>query len=355
MTRKLTQFLIRVDGSETIGTGHIMRCLALAGELKRQGHGVSFLTALCPDALKKRLVAEGHRILPMPPSIEPGSPVDARFTVAAAGERLATIVVMDGYHFDGKYQHFIKDARLKSLYIDDLAHCEYYCSDYVLNQNPSARSTLYPDTAPQTQLLLGTKYALIRSEFHTYRQNNAPTESVPQARNILLTMGGGDKDNVSGRVMEALNRAPASMNLQITVLVGASNQHAEALQRSAEEFNSAGSHRFEIQVNPGNIPELIGKSDLVVTAGGTTVWEAAYLGRPMAVIITADNQKAGMEACLQQEAISLLGEQDLSGETIAQHLLDLIQDQGKRESLARQAATMVDGKGAGRLVQALTA
>ncbi|MBS1996545.1 MAG: hypothetical protein JSS86_09555, partial [Cyanobacteria bacterium SZAS LIN-2] len=127
------------------------------------------------------------------------------------------------------------------------------------------------------------------------------------------------------------------------------------LQRSAEEFNSAGSHRFEIQVNPGNIPELIGKSDLVVTAGGTTVWEAAYLGRPMAVIITADNQKAGMEACLQQEAISLLGEQDLSGETIAQHLLDLIQDQGKRESLARQAATMVDGKGAGRLVQALTA
>jgi len=352
----VSHFLIRVDGSESIGTGHIMRCLALAGELKKQGQGVSFLTALCPEGLRKRLVAEGHLAQTLPQSVEPGSPVDARYTAAAAGERKAGWVIVDGYHFNGKYQHFLKDASLKSLFIDDMAHCDYYCADLVLNQNPSAAQDLYPDTDPRTRLLLGTQYLLIRDEFLVYKKNNQ-SKNIAAVSKILLTMGGADKDNVSGRVMKALSTVAAAQKLEITTVIGAGNPHRQTLQDLAGELNStaAAGHHFETVVNAANMPQLMAEADLIITAGGTTVWEGAYLARPMAVIITADNQKAGMESFSAQGAVKLLGQQqDLPVETISENLLDLINDLPARRGLAEKAQTLVDGRGASRLVQALT-
>ena len=353
----VSHFLIRVDGSESIGTGHIMRCLALAGELKKQGQVVSFLTALCPDALKKRLVAEGHVLNSLPSSVEAGSPVDARFTAAAAAEKKAVWVIVDGYHFNGKYQHFIKDAGLKSLFIDDNAHCDYYCADLVLNQNPSATPDLYPDTDPRTRLLLGNQYLLIRDQFLAYKKNNQ-AKNIELVSKILVTMGGADKDNVSGRVMKALSNVATPQNLEITALIGAGNPHKQTLQNLTGELNAtaAPGHHFDTVVNASNMPQLMAEADLIITAGGTTVWEGAYLARPMAVIITADNQKAGMEVFSAQGAVKLLGEQqNLSDQNISQYLLDLINDESTRRALAGKASTLVDGQGASRLVQALTA
>jgi len=50
---------IRADISKSIGTGHLMRCLTLASELRRRGVHVRFLVRDLPEYFKSMLSEKG--------------------------------------------------------------------------------------------------------------------------------------------------------------------------------------------------------------------------------------------------------------------------------------------------------
>ena len=73
----------------------------------------------------------------------------------------------DGYRFPLVFQQAVKAAGHRLLVMDDNAENRRYASDLVLNQNIDAREDAYRDRMPGTQLMLGTRYALLRPEFLT--------------------------------------------------------------------------------------------------------------------------------------------------------------------------------------------
>ncbi len=130
----MNALLVRADANPVIGTGHIMRCLALAQAWQDQGGSVTFACAEgLPESLHQRLSSESMSVRLL--QVNPGSEADARAVIELARQVQTSVVVVDGYHFGADYQRWLKDAGLRLLFIDDNGHAEHYYADWVLNQN----------------------------------------------------------------------------------------------------------------------------------------------------------------------------------------------------------------------------
>jgi UDP-2,4-diacetamido-2,4,6-trideoxy-beta-L-altropyranose hydrolase len=322
-----------------------MRCLALAQAWQDAGGRVVFLMAMETPALEARLRSEGMEVIHLP--VQPGSTDDAIRTADFAHQVGADWVVVDGYHFGADYQRIIKDSGLRLLFIDDNGHAGHYSADLVLNQNIHAHEGLYPNREPYTRLLLGTRYVLLRREFLKWRGWKREIPEV--ARKVLVTMGGSDPDNVTLKVVQALQQVDMD-GLEATVVVGGSNPHYEELQSAVQDS------RFPIRLesNVVDMPELMAWADVAVSAGGSTSWELAFMGVPTLVLILASNQRPIAE-CLDAVgvAINLGWYADVSPKEMAQVVMQLLKAPRTRAEMSQRGRRLVDGVGSDRVLQAL--
>ena len=336
---------IRADASDQIGTGHMMRCLALAQAWQDAGGQVVFAMAMKDPVIEARLRAEDMGVVYLP--ARPGSADDTTQTTALAQQESAAWVVVDGYHFGAECQQMIKDSGLNLLFIDDNGHAEHYYADLVLNQNISASAGLYANREPYTRLLLGTRYVLLRREF--LRWQGWKREIPVVARKVLVTLGGADPDNVTLKVVRALDQVAVD-GLEAVVVVGGSNPHYEQLQSAIR--NSPFAIRLERNVT--NMPELMAWADVAVTAGGSTCWELACMGLPNLVLVLADNQRSIAERLdAAGVAVNLGWYENLSPVKVAQALAQLMVAAGRRADMARYGRELVDCGGSDRVLTQL--
>src|SRR5208283_2387426 len=125
--------LIRADASPAIGTGHVMRCLALAQAWQEAGGAVSLAVVELPDGLSPRVTAEGVSVIRI--RAAPGSPEDAAETVAEAHRLSADWVVIDGDRFDSDFLETVRGAGFRVLLIDDFANRKSFPADLIVNSD----------------------------------------------------------------------------------------------------------------------------------------------------------------------------------------------------------------------------
>ncbi len=323
-----------------------MRCLALAQAWQDAGCRVVYVLACCSAGVAERLQSENIAIVRL--ACEPGSLQDARATVEAAKSRGSDWIVLDGYHFDGRYQAAIKTAGLKVLAIDDFGALDHYVADIIVNQDPIADERLYLRREPRTQLLLGTDYTFLRREF---RQHPRPDREVPEvARRLLLTFGGSDPDRLTEMALAELDSVTVN-GLEIVVLIGPSNS------RGAEvEAASQGRNNLRVLRNPPDIPAWMAWCDLAVTSAGSTIWELGYCRIPCIALLTSEDQVPAMDALQRRGACLALGiGRHLSPGQMGQAIFGLCHDPQHRATLGTSLASMVDGLGAQRVLAAMQA
>ena len=336
--------LIRADANTQMGIGHVMRCLALAQGWKARGGQATFITACESDGLRHRLSNEGFQVI----AVEKPYPdlADWKITSQALAAHSDAWVVLDGYHFVPTYQRQIKEAGHRLLVIDDMAHLDHYYADVVLNQNINAERLRY-SCEPNTRLLLGTRYVLLRSEFLAWRGWQRQIPKV--ARKVLITLGGGDPHNQNMKVIRALQQGGVD-ELEAVVVVGASNPHFRELQSAIRNSQFA----IRLVQNVTNMPELMAWADMAVSAGGSTCWELAFMGLPTVVLVLAENQQ-GIAAGLGRAGVVLdLGwYTEASITQIADTLVALLEDCGLRRQMSQRGRELVDGVGVERVVERL--
>lgn len=188
--------VVHADASARIGTGHVMRCLALGAALRRNGVEVVLAADELVDDLERRLRDHGIDAV-----ARRDAPADPDW------------VVIDGYHLDPRRRAGLSDPGVPRLVIDDLG-ADAADATVVLNQNLYA-TPAGPSHAPtEGELLAGPAYALLRREF----VDAAPQRTVPErADSILVTMGGADPSDATSAVIASLAalRSPADVRVLI--------------------------------------------------------------------------------------------------------------------------------------------
>jgi UDP-2,4-diacetamido-2,4,6-trideoxy-beta-L-altropyranose hydrolase len=341
--------LIRADADKQIGNGHIMRCLALGQACKDQGGSVTFISCCDSNRLRQRILDEGFELIPIE------KPYPELFDLNMVLKNISSIkqqklndlwLVLDGYQFNSEYQRAIKEAGHRLLVVDDTAHLDYYFADIVLNQNINAKELRY-SCSPQTRLLLGNRYVLLRSEFIAWKGWN---RQIPErARHVLVTLGGADPNNVTLQIANALKIASIS-DIEVTVVAGASNPHLDVLKAAVLEKPST----MNLVDNVENMAELMAWADLAVSGGGSTCWELSFMKLPFITLVLADNQnnisnslaKAGI-------AINCGWYYEMDSEAFAKDLVELINDKYRRLKMSEKAGGLIDGFGASRIIGAM--
>lgn len=331
--------VFRCDSGLEIGTGHVLRCLALAHALREQNHRVDFVVASISDGLRLRLESKGFSIFGV--GSPRGSLDDANELIRIASNRQANWIITDGYHFRTEYQRLIKKNDFKLMCIDDIADCEYV-SDIILNQNPGFSSKDYI-AADYSKFLLGQKYILLRPEF----LNAKPIvkDFFDPSKRVLVTMGGADKDNLTAKTMEAVKTIE---NLEIMVLIGSANPHKDEISTCAEKFPVMPQIITDIE----NVVPYMLTTDIAIHAAGTTSWELAYLGIPSISYVLAENQLP-VASKLKDSGFSIyMGwSHEFSAKELSFQVSELANNPGRLAKMSRSGQTLVDGLGIKRILR----
>lgn len=358
------QVLFRVDGSERIGSGHVVRCLAIANELRERGMRSRFVCRAHAGHLGEKIAAAGHELVMLPlataESDRDSSAVayadwlgcdwetDAAQTEAAVGSQRMTWLIIDHYALDARWEARLRPRSERMLVIDDLADRAHDC-DILLDPNLGRQANAYARLLPATtRLLIGPCFALLRPEFSALRERSLQRRLQPHMRQIMVSMGGADADNVTGRVLTALAGCALPEDCRIVAVVGAASPWRDEL------LVQAASLRFgcEIRVDVSDMARLMLESDLAIGAGGGTAWERCCLGLPSIVLVLAENQRAGAQALHAVGAAELIASMDDVGAKLPR-LLQEFQAQERLAVASQSARAVTDGRGIARLLQAM--
>ena len=363
-------YYFRADGNAVTGAGHLMRCLTIAEELKKlpETEGSTFMKAggicfLCADEASAHLVTQRGFAVQILHTDYRNMEEELPVLKELFGSRQEHVILVDSYHVTDAYLEALRSYG-KVYLMDDMGK-KPYPVDGVINYNAFADNAYYENLnrGKNTVLAIGSEYVPVRSQFL-----NVPYEIREQVKDVLITTGGGDQDNIAAAVFETIRRPDCHYH----VIVGQFNPYFSWWKQLEQE-----SEQIHVHHNVTEMASLMRQCDLSVTAGGTTIYELAAIGVPFLCFSYAENQEA-LTAYIGRENIAgYCGAYHLNPqETLScvNRLAELICEGAKsaeqassanevpelggvvlRRKMYQREKEMIDGLGAGRIAKLLAA
>jgi UDP-2,4-diacetamido-2,4,6-trideoxy-beta-L-altropyranose hydrolase/UDP-4-amino-4,6-dideoxy-N-acetyl-beta-L-altrosamine N-acetyltransferase len=310
--------IFRVDASLKMGTGHVMRCLALAQVLKENGADVGFICRKHEGSLIDKIRSSEfivHELEVFEETEDDNKLAHSHWLGATQqqdaddcieilkAEKLDWLII-DHYAIDEDWQCKLKPYYKKLMVIDDLADRKHQC-DILLDQTFGRQQEDYLTLTPKDcELLLGSQYALLRPEFSEWREFSLERRSKSKFKKLLINMGGVDVDNVTEKILGELKICNLPNDIKITIIMGGSAPYLESVKSKAITLP----YKTEVKVDVGNMAEIMSNSDIAIGAAGSTTWERCCLGLPTIQIVIAKNQLFSAETLAHHNIVMLAKE-----------------------------------------------
>lgn len=283
--------LLFADGSEKIGTGHIMRTLVLASELTRIGIEASIAGRGAENVGNWVRSFEGvyrYELSELQTSEERLELLDSLSP---------DLVILDGYHFEKELFEHIEKELIPYGIIDDNRESSANAPLFVLNQNPYAKNSMYARLYPNARLFLGLEYLLLRREIREHLTTaERPPHASPQF--VMIALGGSDPK----RLTLKLARVFSESGLVAKVALGPMVADREVI------IEDLGSLPNVSIVSPREYESALASSSMAILGAGTSIWEAVYLGIPTVALELAENQRLAGSAIADLENITFFPE-----------------------------------------------
>lgn len=295
---------LRVDSSLSIGSGHVIRCLNLAKALEKQSLQCIFVTKSHRGNIIKKIKKDGFqtKIIDSDPEFDSytrdekawlnGSQEDdARDFIALVMQECdaPAIIIVDHYSLDSEWENLVKKSfpETRLVVIDDLCNRPHRC-DLLIDQTFQREVAEYTSlNESQGTILTGTKFALLSPTFSGLRELSITRKAqLNLPKTLLLTMGGVDAHNITGKVLSSLEECSFNYIDKITVILGAACPHQHAIHALAGKLK----YKIEVLTNVTNMAELMYKHDFAIGAMGGTTWERCVMALPAINVAIADNQ-----------------------------------------------------------------
>lgn len=336
--------VIRIDATSKIGSGHAMRCIAIAQGVEEIGGEVRF--AVSCDESASFLLSRGYaaEVLGGDPMRLCGTDADALGAYCQASGADALFIDTYGVteaFFDGL--RGLRDAGVRLGYLDDLYTFELGITaapvhrevDLVLNYSLYADDAAYAGSYARcgADLLLGPAYAPLRREFWEPADRGCRDD----VRDVLVTTGATNPGRSLERFASLAREAFPSADIH--VVVGSS----AVFEGPADGLDLLGPQ--------GSLLPLMRGCDVCVTAAGTTLYELSAVGVPSAAVAVVDNQ-VGNAAAFQRLGLGFGHRADEPDEVLLDGLRRL-RDPRERRRLVESMHGMVRGDGAMRVARRL--
>jgi spore coat polysaccharide biosynthesis predicted glycosyltransferase SpsG len=345
--------LIRVDATPPTGYERLSRCVTLAAALQRRRRATYFLSHLEPGSLGLAIKRGGNEWLSA--DEEAGTAADLDETLHEVRRLRPAAVLVDGPATSEAYLRTLVGTGTLVVSLDHLAQV---CFPSQLLVNPllgpgKEEYTLHPGT----QILLGPRYALVRSDVRRTRPlraqepppiTPAPGKNSGSQYRAMVSLGEDDLNGQTVELVRLLLNVPRVA--RVDAVVRSYHPDLEKLQALA----AAQPERLEVAVEPAEVAARIVRCHFAVTSGSGWSLELACVGVPQLVIVQSEAFWANAQRLQEEGAATCLGwHTDVTAQTIRQAVQNLLSDPLERQAMSRCGRKLIDGRGPDRLVTAL--
>jgi UDP-2,4-diacetamido-2,4,6-trideoxy-beta-L-altropyranose hydrolase len=328
--------VIRTDASPSIGGGHVMRCLALADQLVRRGHEITFLVAPGTEATAPSLSARKFSLDEIAPN---ATPAETAARIRGLG---AHVALLDHYGLGIDIEMAIRGVAPLAV-IDDAPTRKHDCDlliDPTLGREEGEYAALLP---PGATVSTGSEYAPLRAEFREARTKALHRQRSGLAERVFLSFGASDPRALTLPTARELVRVLRDCILDIVIGPTAQSQ-AALVQLCAERPH------VSLWVDPPGIADIMARADIAVGAAGTMSWERCCLGLPSVAVPIVANQLNVAVVLSRSGAASVPSVSlDVAPHQLAGEAAALISDRSRRLEMSVRAANICDGLGAQRV------
>ncbi|MCX8130820.1 MAG: UDP-2,4-diacetamido-2,4,6-trideoxy-beta-L-altropyranose hydrolase [Clostridia bacterium] len=343
----------RADGGPQMGMGHIIRCLSLASEFRKQGFDVIFLSKYQEGI--DRIINEKFEIFRLESTFsavehEQGFHYgdmlslekEAGEIIKCINENCIDILVVDSYNVTHEYLLLIKKFVKILSYIDDINKFTYPVN-ILINGNITGEYMNYTKYYNDEIMLLGPKYNLIRNEF-----KNIPLRSINRKINkIMITTGGADPYNLTCKIVEDLMEDSYFNNITFNIIVGNAFTNKEEIIKMVGRYSNLILHE-----NVKSMAKIMLDSDIAISSGGSTLYELCACGTPTTAIILANNQEFIVKKMDEAGYVIDLGwYNEMKKDIITKKIKQLSENYSHRLELCKRAIGLIDGYGTERIVE----